>query len=189
MAQHAQLRTDVGLGIYFCDPHNPWQRGTNESTNGLLRQYLPKGTDLSKHGADDLAAVAAALNSRPRKTLGWRTPAEALDHLLHSGQHGSVGTPLNLKPYTSWAFTRRATESGLVASIGGVGACYNNAMIESFWPAYRFCCSSGAAGGPASSSPTIFEYLEIFHNASADTAPWAMLSPVEFENRQPTTVA
>jgi hypothetical protein len=101
----------------------------------------------------------------------------------------ALGRPLNLKPYASWAFTRRATESGLVASIGGVGACYNNAMIESFWPAYRFCCSSGAAGGPASSSPTIFEYLEIFHNASADTAPWAMLSPVEFENRQPTTVA
>jgi IS30 family transposase len=82
MAQHARLRIDTGLKVYFCDPHSPWQRGTNENTNGLLRQYFPKGTDLSIHGADDLAAVAAALNTRPRKTLGWKTPAEALDEML-----------------------------------------------------------------------------------------------------------
>jgi IS30 family transposase len=84
MAQHAQLRIDTGLPVYFCDPRSPWQRGTNENTNGLLRQYFPKGTDLSRHSAEDLAAVAAALNSRPRKTLGWRTPAEVLDEQLLS---------------------------------------------------------------------------------------------------------
>jgi IS30 family transposase len=82
MAQHAQLRIDAGLPVYFCDPRSPWQRGTNENTNGLLRQYFPKATDLARHSADDLAAVAATLNSRPRKALGWRTPAEALNEYL-----------------------------------------------------------------------------------------------------------
>lgn len=82
MAHHAQLRIDTGLPVYFCDPHSPWQRATNENTNGLLRQYFPKGTDLARHGASDLDAVAAVLNSRPRKTLGWRTPAEVLEEHL-----------------------------------------------------------------------------------------------------------
>ena len=82
MAQHAQLRIDTGLEVYFCDPQSPWQRGSNENTNGLLRQYFPRGTDLARHSADDLAAVAAALNGRPRKTLGWKTPAEVLDDYL-----------------------------------------------------------------------------------------------------------
>ena len=92
MAQHARLKIDAGVQVYFCDPHSPWQRATNENTNGLLRQYFPKGTDLSGHGADKIAAVAAALNARPRKTLNWRTPAEALDELLRSTNKQPIAT-------------------------------------------------------------------------------------------------
>jgi len=83
LSQHAAFKVETGVPVYFADPHSPWQRGTNENTNGLLRQYFPKGTDLSRWNAGEVEAVAATLNSRPRKALGWRTPAEALnDHLL-----------------------------------------------------------------------------------------------------------
>jgi IS30 family transposase len=82
MAQHVRLRLDTGLQIYFCDPRSPWQRATNENTNGLLRQYFPRGTNLARHSADELAGVAAALNGRPRKTFGWKTPAEVLTEYL-----------------------------------------------------------------------------------------------------------
>ena len=92
MAQHDQLREDTNLDIYFCYPQAPWQRGTNENTNGLLRQYFPKGTDLSRHSSSDLDAVAAALNSRPRKTLEWKTPTEALNLHLQSPKQSSVAT-------------------------------------------------------------------------------------------------
>ena len=92
LAQHAQLKIETGLPVYFADPHSPWQRGTNENTNGLLRQYFPKGTDLSRWRAEEIEAVAAALNSRPRKTLGRRTPAESLDEYLRSVQHAGVAS-------------------------------------------------------------------------------------------------
>ena len=92
MAEHAQLKVDAGVQVYFCDPHSPWQRATNENTNGLLRQYFPKGTDLSAHKSEEIAAVAAALNARPRKSLNWKTPAEALDALLQSANKQPIAT-------------------------------------------------------------------------------------------------
>lgn len=88
MAKHDELLVMTGLSIYFCDPHSPGQRGSKENTNGLLRQSVPNGTDLAAQGADDLAAVAHALNARPRKTLGWRTPAEARDEILRRAPKG-----------------------------------------------------------------------------------------------------
>jgi transposase, IS30 family len=82
MTSHAQIAAAADLDIYFCDPHSPWQRGSNENTSGLLRQYFPKSTDLAVHSRERLQAVAGELNSRPRKTLGWKTPAQALDEFL-----------------------------------------------------------------------------------------------------------
>ena len=82
MAYHANFTMTTGVPVYFCDPHSPWQRGSNENTNGLLRQYMPKGTGLSVHSAEALARFAHSLNNRPRKTLGFMKPSEKLAELL-----------------------------------------------------------------------------------------------------------
>jgi len=86
MSAHQALTRATGAQVYFCDPHSPWQRPTNENTNGLLRQYFPKGTDLSVHTPEHIAAVQAEFNDRPRKRLGYKTPSEAFTELLSTPQ-------------------------------------------------------------------------------------------------------
>lgn len=92
LSDHACFTIESGVKVFFVDPHSPWQRSTNENTNGLLRQYFLKGTDLSRWSDQEIQAVAHALNTRPRKTLGWKTPAETLNEYLKSIQQSSVAT-------------------------------------------------------------------------------------------------
>ena len=86
MARHAELTLATGMAVYFCDPHSPWQRGTTENTNGLIRDFFPKGTDFATVSAQKLNFVQPALNERPRKTLGWKTPKNAINQLLNQAQ-------------------------------------------------------------------------------------------------------
>jgi IS30 family transposase len=92
LSAHVAFKVETGIPVFFADPHSPWQRGTNENTNGLLRQYFPKGTDLSRWSNEEIQAVAAALNGRPRKALGWKTPAEAFEEHLQSLQTAGGAT-------------------------------------------------------------------------------------------------
>ena len=90
LSEHARFTVESGVKVFFADPHSPWQRGAKENTNGLLQQYFPKGTDLSRWSPREIQTVANALNSRPRKTLGWKTSAEVLDEYLQFVQQSSV---------------------------------------------------------------------------------------------------
>ena len=122
LSAHAEFKVETGIPVFFADPQSPWQRGTNENTNGLLRQYFPKGTDLSRWSAEEIEAVAAALNSRPRKTLGWKTPAEALnEHLL------SFNKPVLRRPIESGQYhvvgVRQAVPQAAGSPIDGPNRC------------------------------------------------------------------
>ena len=130
MSAHARFTVETGIPVFFADPQSPWQRGTNENTNGLLRQYFPKGTDLSCWSAEEIEAVAHALNTRPRKTLGWKTPAEAFDEQLHRCSNKPVlHRPVESGQFRSRRFQAELDRHGLVGSMGRVGAAGDNAAM------------------------------------------------------------
>ena len=137
LSGHARFAFDTGTRVFFADPHSPWQRPTNENTNGLLRQYFPKGTELSRRSAGDLEAVALAINNRPRKILGWKTPAEVFDEQLRSFQPPGLHRPVELAQYTSFRLTAHLIEAGIDASIGTVGDALDNALMESTIGLYK----------------------------------------------------
>lgn len=115
----------------FCDPHNPWQRGTGENTNGLLRQYFPKGTDLRDVGTADLNAVAFRLNTRPRKSLGWCTRRSTEQAVALTFQSPALRRPFDFRQYLSIRYTERLAEAGIESSVGSRSDSYEKALAES----------------------------------------------------------
>ena len=184
MAQHARLKIDAGVQVYFCDPHSPWQRGTNENTNGLLRQYFPKGTDLSMHSADEIAAVAAALNSRPRKTLDWKTPAKSLDRLLLSAEKIALRRTFKSTQYTSEQFQKLLSEHGILCSMSRSGNVWDNAAMESFFSSLKTERTARKTYRTRDDAKAdVFDYIECFYNVKRRHSTIGYLSPMEFENR------
>jgi Integrase core domain len=182
MAQHAQLRIDTGLAIYFCDPQSPWQRGTNENTNGLLRQYFPKGTDLTKHSANDLAAVVAALNGRPRKTLSWKTRPKPSMSSYAPLNKTALRRPVEPGQYTSWTFSQRVRAAGLAHSLGTIGDAFDNAAVESLWARRQTeLLDTRKWMTRVELSTAIFDWVEVFYNRTRRHSSLGMLSPAAYE--------
>lgn len=127
LSGHAQFTLDIGTKVFFADPHSPWQRPTNENTNGLLRQYFPKGTDLSRWSAEDLEAVALALNNRPRKIPRLEDPGKSLRDNYIRFNSPVLHRPIELAQYLSLTYTDRLAELGIAPSVGSRGDSYDNA--------------------------------------------------------------
>ena len=180
---HADFTAETGIRGVFADSRSPWQRGTNENTNGLLRQYLPKDTDLARWSNDDLQAVAAEINSRPRKILGWKTPSEAFGEHLRSLQKPVLRRPVESVQYTSLEFTNRLHDWGLVGSYGSVGHCFDNAAMETFWAAMknevRHICGPTDQRTRSEMRTILFDYIEIFYNRTHHQAGLGHRTPAE----------
>lgn len=184
MAQHARLCVDTGVEMYFCDPHSPWQRGSNQNTNGLLRQYFPKGTDLARHSRSDLNAVALTLNTRPRKTLAWKTPAEALDELLHSAGQAGVATTPWPHPLHEHCLRPALARGGMALSMGSTGDAYDNALAESFFATLETeLIDRSSCRTKPDARLAVFDYIEAFYNPPPPAQGPQPGIPAEYERR------
>ena len=165
MAQHARLKIDTGVQVYFCDPQSPWQRGTNENTNGLLRQYFPKGTDLSTHSAEQIAAVAAPLTpGRERRLIGKR-PQRLLTACLYQPRNIALRRSLESAQYTSEQFQRLMADHGVVCSMSRSGNVWDNAAMESFFSSLKTERTARKTYRTRDEAKAdVFDYIECFYN-------------------------
>lgn len=182
MPAHAQFRIESGLVVFFADPQSQWHRGRNENTNGLLRQYFPKGTDLARWGAEEIEAVAHALNSRPRKSPGWKTPAEAFNDSYCYSNKAVLQRPVESDQYTPWLFGHRLRRAGLLGSMGRVASSVDNALIESFWSTMqRELLDRTSRDARVQLASATFEWIEGFHNPRRRHTSLGDLSPADYE--------
>ena len=165
MAQHARLKIDAGVQVYFCDPQSPWQRGTNENTNGLLRQYFPKGTDLSVHSAEEIAAVRPpSTPGHERRSTGKR-PQRRLTNGCGRSTRSVLRRPIKSAQYACGDYRKLLKANGITASMSRKGNCLDNAPMESFFGALKTeLVHRTRFRTRREAKAVLFEYIEVFYN-------------------------
>ena len=188
LSGHAQFTLDTGTRVFFADPHSPWQRPTNENMNGLLRQYFPKGTDLWRWSAEDLEAVALAINNRPARSSAGRPRPKCSRNSYARPRSPVLQRPVELTQYTSWAFGQRLRAAGLLGSMGSVGDCYDNSLMESFFGSLQLeLLDTQAWTTRQDLANAIFEWIEAWYNPRRRHSAIGYHSPIEYERIHHTT--